>query len=78
MAEEVERPAEVVPPRGETVHLPESSYLPVIVAAGVTLALVGIVISWILSVIGAIVTVAAVLRWIRDTRQDISELPLEH
>jgi type IV secretory pathway TrbD component len=38
----------------------------------------GVVLSWILSGLGVVITVVAVWRWIRDTRRDISELPLEH
>ena len=67
-----------VPPRGEAVHLPGPSYLPVVTAFGITIALVGIVIAWFLVVIGVAITLIAIFRWIRDTRQDISELPLEH
>jgi hypothetical protein len=66
---------EVIPPATEEVHLPGSSYLPVVVAFGVTLALVGVVISF---AIGVIVTVAATVRWIRETREEMAELPLEH
>jgi hypothetical protein len=66
------------PPAGEAVHLPGPTYLPVVTAAGVTMAVVGIVIWWVLVVIGVLVTVVAVWRWIRDTRNDMSELPLEH
>ena len=67
-----------VPPPGEAVHLPGPSYLPVITALGLTIALVGIVIAWFLIVIGALILLVAVLRWIRETRSDISELPLDH
>ena len=56
-----------LPPPSEAVHLPGPSYLPVVTAFGIALALSGIVI-----------TLVAVTRWIRETRQDISELPLEH
>jgi hypothetical protein len=66
------------PPAGEPVHLPGPSYLPVIVAAGVTIAVVGVVLWWILVVIGLLIIVVAVWRWIRDTRHDMAELPLEH
>ena len=66
------------PPAGEAVHLPGPTYLPVVTALGLTIAVVGVVLSWILVVIGLVITVVAVLRWIRDTRQDIGELPLEH
>ena len=76
--EHVDRPQDPVPGPGEAVHLPEPSYLPVLTAFGVALALVGIVISWVLVGIGVVITVVVVVRWIRQTREDISELPLEH
>lgn len=69
---------EVVPPAVEEVHLPGPSYLPVAVAAGIALALVGIVINFALLVIGLIVATVGIVRWIRETRDDIADLPLEH
>jgi hypothetical protein len=78
MAEGVRRPEEPAPPPGEPVHLPGPSYLPVLTATGITLALVGVVISWVLTGIGAVIAVIAIVRWIQETREDISELPLEH
>jgi hypothetical protein len=66
------------PPAGEAIHLPGPTYLPVITAAGVTIAVVGVVLSWILVGLGVLITVVAVLRWVRETRRDIGELPLEH
>jgi hypothetical protein len=78
MADEVKHPDGPAPPPGEPVHLPGPSFLPVITAAGITIALVGIVIHWAIVAIGAVITLFAVVRWIRETREDISELPLEH
>jgi hypothetical protein len=78
MAEGVKRPEEPAPPPGEPVHLPGPSYLPVLTAVGITLAIVGVVISWLVSAIGLVIAVIAVVRWIRETLEDISELPLEH
>lgn len=78
MTDEIARPDDAVPPPGEQVHLPEPSYLPVLVAGGVTLALVGVLMSMILVAIGVVIAAAAALRWIRETREDIAELPLEH
>ena len=78
MADGVKRPQEPAPPPGEAVHLPGPSYLPVIVALGVPLALVGIVFSFFITAAGVLITVIAVVRWLRDTREDISELPLQH
>jgi hypothetical protein len=67
-----------VPPRGEEIHLPDPSYLPVVVAAGTTLAIVGVVINFVLAVIGVAITVVAIFRWVRQTREEMAELPLEH
>ena len=66
------------PPPSEQVHLPDPSYLPVVVALGITIALIGVVMSWVIFGIGALIFLVAVVRWIRDTRADIAELPLEH
>ncbi len=67
-----------IPPVGEEVHLPGPSLLPLLTAVGITLALVGITTMIELTVIGVILTVWAVARWIKDTRREIDELPLEH
>ncbi len=66
------------PPAGEPIHLPGPTYLPVITAAGTTIAVIGVVIWWVLVVIGLVVTIVAIWRWIQDTRGDMAELPLEH
>ncbi|MGH2763472.1 MAG: hypothetical protein ACRDL4_02265 [Thermoleophilaceae bacterium] len=66
------------PPVGESVHLPGPTYLPVVVAFGVTIAVVGVVLSWILVLLGLAITLVAVRRWVLDTRRDMAELPLEH
>ena len=66
------------PPPGEPVHLPGPSYIPVATAFGLTLAVCGVVLSSVVCALGVVIAVIAVWRWIRDTRRDISELPLEH
>lgn len=63
---------------GESIHLPGPSYQPALVAFGVTLVVVGVVIQPVLSAIGLVITAVTLFRWIRDTRSEISELPLEH
>lgn len=78
MAEDREIPHDAAPPAGEPVHLPGPSLLPVVVAAGITLALVGVVVNFAITAIGLLITVVAIVRWVRDVREDISELPLEH
>jgi hypothetical protein len=67
-----------LPPPSEEVHLPEPSYLPALVALGLTIALLGVVISWILCGIGVVIALVAIVRWIRQTREEMAELPLEH
>lgn len=67
-----------IPPVGEEVHLPGPSLLPLLTAVGITLALVGITTMIELTAVGVILTVWAVARWIKDTRREIDELPLEH
>jgi len=77
MAEQIQSSGDVPPP-GEAIHLPGPSYLPVIVALGTTIAIVGIVINWFVFGAGLLITLYAILRWVGDTRRDIAELPLEH
>jgi hypothetical protein len=66
------------PPAGEDIHLPEPTYLPIVVAVGITIGLVGITLNFVISIVGAVIVLIAAVRWIRETRRDISELPLEH
>jgi hypothetical protein len=66
-----------IPPPGEEVHLPGPTILPLLTAAGITLAVVGITISLILVIGGSILTIVCVARWIMDTRREIDELPLD-
>ena len=66
------------PPPGESIHLPDPSYLPVIVAAGISLAVVGVVIAWYVFAIGLATAVVSVGRWIGQTRREMAELPLDH
>jgi hypothetical protein len=63
---------------GESIHLPGPSYQPVVLAFGLTLAITGVVLFPILAVIGLLITLITLYLWIRDTRREISELPLEH
>lgn len=65
-----------VPPAGEQVHLPGASYLPAWTALGITIALVGVILNWVIVGIGAAIAGVAIFRWIAETREDISQLPL--
>lgn len=77
-AARVEPAQDQAPPSGEAVHLPGPSYLPVVTAAALALTLLGLLLSWIVVAAGAVITLIAVVRWIGSTREDMSELPLEH
>ena len=70
--------ADEIAPPSEEVHLPGPSYLPVWTAFGLTLAIVGVVLSWFVCGLGVVIALYSIIRWIRGTRQDISDLPLEH
>jgi hypothetical protein len=63
---------------GEAVHLPGPSYQPVVLAFGLTIAITGVVIFPALTVIGLVIVLVTLYMWIRDTRREIRELPLEH
>ena len=67
-----------VPPAGEELHLPGGSIQPVLLTFGITVAIVGVTTSLFLVIARAILSVGVVVAWIRDTRRDIDELPLEH
>jgi len=78
MADEVERPEGPLPAPTEQIHLPAPSYLAPVMAFGITLMVVGVVLSPIIVAIGAIFFVITLVKWIRQTREEMRELPLEH
>ena len=67
-----------LPPPSEEIHLPDPSYMPVLLAFGTTIAVVGVVLTWVMVAIGVIIVLVALTRWIRQTREEMAELPLEH
>ena len=46
-------------------------------AIGITLALIGITTFIEFTVVGVILTVVCVVRWIKETRREVDELPLD-
>jgi hypothetical protein len=66
-----------VPPVGEEIHLPGPTILPLLTALGVTLVLVGLTTFVELTVLGAVLSIVCVVRWIKDTRREIDGLPLD-
>ena len=74
---ELEPDTPLAPP-AETIHMPEPSYLPFFFAIGMTIALVGVITWFPIVVIGLLIVIPVLIRWIRSTREDMAELPLDH
>jgi hypothetical protein len=70
--------SEAAPPVSEEIHLPGGSILPLVVAIGITLTVIGTTIWWVWSALGFAITVVSVGLWIRDVRRDVDELPEDH
>ena len=67
-----------VAPAGDEIHLPGGSIQPVLLTLGITMTIVGVTTNVFISIAGGILSVCVIVAWIRDTRRDIDELPLEH
>ena len=78
MADEVRVAETEADEPGEAIHLPGPSFQPVVLAFGLMLAITGVVIFPAMSVIGLVIVLVTLYMWIRDTRREIRELPLEH
>ena len=65
-----------VPPAGEEIHLPGPSMDPLLLAVGITIALVGVVTSILMVIAGGLLSLVIIVRWIAGARRDIDELPL--
>jgi hypothetical protein len=63
------------PPAGEEIHLPGASLQPVLLAFGITIALVGVTLGIFLLISGLVLSVAVIIRWIADTRREMRALP---
>jgi hypothetical protein len=67
-----------LPQPTEEVHLPPPSYLPVLVALGVMIIVTGVTLSWYVVILGAVITLWSLGRWIRVAREEMRQLPMEH
>jgi hypothetical protein len=67
-----------VPPASEDIHLPPGTPIPLAIAVGITLILVGTTVNWLWTIIGGIIFMVALVLWIRDTRREVDHLPDEH
>jgi hypothetical protein len=61
----------------EEIHLPRPSLVPMFTAAGITVALLGLILTWWFVVAGGVIALLAIGVWIRDVRADIQNLPAE-
>jgi hypothetical protein len=77
MAEEIQHDPSVPAPV-EAIHMPEPSYLPVVLAFGVMTSLVGILLGIAIVILGLIIVIVCVVRWISSARSNMAELPLDH
>ena len=71
-------PETEAPPTGEELHMPNPSIVPFLNAIGVAVFLVGLAVSEILIIAGAVLFLVTLVRWIRDVVHDVSELPADH
>ena len=66
------------PPLGEELHLPGPSIVPLLNAVGLAIALVGLTTTFVFTIVGLLLFFVTLIRWIRDTRREIDDLPLDH
>ena len=78
MARELTESGGRLPQPTEEVHMPDPSFQPVLLSVGVTLILVGVVLTWFIAAMGAILSVYVLAKWIASARREMRELPLEH
>jgi hypothetical protein len=67
-----------LPEVSEEIHLPGPSTEPVLIAIGITLALVGFTFNIVLVIIGLVLVLWQTFKWIGETRQEIRALPQDH
>ena len=66
------------PPVGEEIHLPGPSLLPFVCGIAITLIVIGTTLGWAFSIIGLVILLIAVFRWVKDTRRGVEALPEQH
>jgi hypothetical protein len=66
------------PPVGEEIHLPGPSFLPILMAFGITLAVIGVTLSIVFIFFGVLIILITGFLWIREAREEFDELPPDH
>jgi menaquinol-cytochrome c reductase iron-sulfur subunit len=77
VADDLERPGEEPAPRGAEPDHPSPSIWPFAFAGGLALVLVGLIVSWPIAAIGAVIAVVFAFLWIRDVTSDVRRVPVE-
>jgi hypothetical protein len=67
-----------VPPAGEQIHMPAPSILPILNAAGLSVAIICIPLSLYGVIAGLLLFFATAAKWIASARREMEELPLDH
>lgn len=68
-----------LPPVGEEIHIPGPSLDPLLLTVGITVSLLGITLGWLVFIPGIVLTLAVLIHWIREARQEFGHLPMgEH
>ena len=61
----------------EQIHLPAPSLLPLFMALGITIALVGLILSWGFVIAGGAIALITAGLWIKAARAEYEQLPRE-
>lgn len=67
-----------LPEVSEEIHLPGPSTEPVLIAVGITIALIGVTFHIVAVVLGTALVLWQSIKWIRETREEIRALPQDH
>jgi hypothetical protein len=66
------------PPVGESIHMPAPSILPILNAAGLSVAIISIPLSIYGVIAGLLLFFATAAKWIASARREMEDLPLDH
>jgi hypothetical protein len=66
------------PPVGEQLHLPPPSILPLLNAAALAVAIVGVTSGLWMVIVGGALFLVTLVKWVLDVARDIEALPPEH
>ena len=75
MADELDRPRDDLERHEAEPHLPSPTIWPFAFAAGVALVLIGLIVSWIVAAVGAVLAIVFGALWIRDATRGVRAAP---